>query len=358
MIQKLILKNFKCFSDSEIALNQMTILTGANAAGKSSIIQALLLAMSTLKCQDSSIDVSKSLGIATGGPSSLIAQNRIELNDADFSIEIKDSSGSVIIDYNIDKFSLLKLHYDIFGNQISSGTYYLNAERIGPRISYSAGCDDDILNNGANAAYLIDSADLEDRKIADVLALNGKSSKFSIHVEEWMNAILGDVRITISTDYIKATSDIKFGNTNIDKEVLPTMTGFGISYILSIVTAGLWCSTLKNSVLIIENPEAHLHPFSQSQMGKFLQLLSFSGVQVIVETHSEHIIDGARIQAVYTKATDNLVVNYLSNSANGIEISKISVDKEGELSEWPAKFFDQKAIDLRELFYLRKKNED
>lgn len=41
----------------------------------------------------------------------------------------------------------------------------------------------------------------------------------------------------------------------------------------------------KNSILLIENPEAHLHPFSQSQMGKFLAYIAVSGVQVIVETH-------------------------------------------------------------------------
>ena len=69
----------------------------------------------------------------------------------------------------------------------------------------------------------------------------------------------------------------------------PTATGFGISYVIPIVVQALVASTMNNSVLIIENPEAHLHPYSQSQLGKFLTLVALNGVQIIVETHSEHI---------------------------------------------------------------------
>ncbi len=71
---------------------------------------------------------------------------------------------------------------------------------------------------------------------------------------------------------------------------LPTATGFGITYVLPIIVQALVASTLENSVLIVENPEAHLHPLSQSSLGKFLALVAWSGVQVLVETHSEHII--------------------------------------------------------------------
>lgn len=354
MIRNIIMKNFKCFTDSKISLKQMTILTGANAAGKSSVIQALLLSLETLN--NNSINVSKALGISTGGPSSLVAQNRIELRDADFVIGIDTEVGATQIRYNIDKISLLKLNYNIEGTSILIKPYYLNAERVGPRISYSAGYDDDILHNGSNAAYLIDAADSEGRMVADALMFNSETSKFSINVEHWMNLILGDIRLSITTDPTKAISDVRYGNINTDEDVLPTMTGFGISYILSIVTAGLWCSTSENSVLIIENPEAHLHPYSQSQMGKFLQLVSTTGVQVIVETHSEHIVDGARIQAAYTTKTDDILIEYIENSKNGVQAKEISVDKNGELSEWPNNFFDQKAADLRTLYYLRKKN--
>lgn len=59
--------------------------------------------------------------------------------------------------------------------------------------------------------------------------------------------------------------------------------GFGLSYALPIVVGGLVAA--KDGLLIVENPEAHLHPQGQSNMGQFLAWLAGKGVQVIVETH-------------------------------------------------------------------------
>ena len=359
MISKMEMINYKCFAKNEIKFSEMTILAGANAAGKSSIIQALLLFYGSLKNSDKKtdvIDVSNALRIQVGGPKSLVAQNPVELENADFKLSIYDGQNWSVINYKIDMLSPLKLIAEKEEISTMNEVFYLNAERMGPRISYAAGIDDKIVSDGSNAAYLMDRADMAGRKIHESLALNGQASKFSIHVEEWINAILGDVSFSLSTDLIKATTDIKYLNSMVNQEILPTMTGFGISYILSIVTAGLWCSCLEGAVLVIENPEAHLHPYSQSQMGKFLMLLTNAGVQVIVETHSEHIIDGARIQAACMQRTNQMCVNFLSAEENQIKIKEIEVSETGELREWPVGFFDQKSQDLRELFKMRKQN--
>lgn len=69
----------------------------------------------------------------------------------------------------------------------------------------------------------------------------------------------------------------------------------------------------ESAVLVVENPEAHLHPVAQSRIGKFLQIISAVGVQVIIETHSEHIIDGSRLQAAYLKKTEDMQVLFFSN---------------------------------------------
>lgn len=361
MVSKLEMINYKCFAHNEIKFSKMTILAGANAAGKSSIIQALLLFFSSLKNSDKKIDVidvSNALRIQVGGPKSLVSQNSVELENADFRLSVKDSQNCSVINYKIDMLSPLKLIAEKEEINIEDELFYLNAERMGPRISYAAGMDDKIVSDGSNAAYLMDRADMAGRDVHESLALNGHASKFSIHVEEWMNAILGDISFSVSTDLVKATTDIKYSNSMVNQEILPTMTGFGISYILSIVTAGLWCSSVEGAILVIENPEAHLHPYSQSQMGKFLMLLANTGVQVVVETHSEHIIDGARIQAAYMKKTDEICVNFLSTEENVIKIKEIEVSATGELSEWPTGFFDQKSQDLRELFTMRKRNAD
>jgi len=354
MIKSIELKNFKCFNHIKLPLSKLTILAGGNAAGKSTVMQALLLAEATTREKGDFVDASEALGVAVGGPKSLISQNRTEVLEGDFLFNVQWDEVSVTFTYKIDKLASLKLSYSQSGNTPDSQLVYLNAERIGPRISYPAGIDEKILCNGANAAFLIDRADMQQRKVPSCLALTGETSKFSIQVENWMNAILGDLNFSVNTDYVKAVTDIRYGNGVAEEPVLPTMTGFGISYILSIVTAGLWCASLKNASLLIENPEAHLHPAAQSRMGKFLECLADAGVQVVVETHSEHIIDGARIQAALMKQTDDIQIYFFSKEKEGIHVEKIDVDENGELSEWPKGFFDQKGQDLRELFQIRR----
>ncbi|MCD7832480.1 MAG: DUF3696 domain-containing protein [Lachnospiraceae bacterium] len=381
MIDEIRLKNFKCFPELVLPMSELTILTGANAAGKSSIIQAMLLTFATMEEKGQSIDAGQALNVEIGNPRTLMAQNPIRLQgmDAYFDFSIKLNQGFLFqksettdfiigmkqgnketnIHYKINKLSPLKLLFDCRKNEISGSLSYLNAERVGPRISYPAKNEDKILSNGANAAFLIDRADFLDRPVSENLLLKENEEdgkKFSIQVERWMGAILGNVELLVNTDLTKATTDVRYGNPLAEEAVAPTMTGFGISYILPIVTAGLWCSSLDDSILIIENPEAHLHPAAQSQMGKFLYLVSTAGVQVIVETHSEHIIDGARIQAALMRQTDRVSVKFLSEREKKITIEEIGIREDGELEKWPEGFFDQKTQDLRELFQMRRKH--
>lgn len=356
MIKKLLVDNFKCYPNLELSMNHCTILAGGNAAGKSTVIQAILLACATLKEKNDYIDVNEVLGVSVGNPNSLISQNRVELENADFRLSLEEADSLYRIDYTIDKLFPLKLSFQCNQVDIRSRIFYLNAERRGPRISYPAGIDQGILMDGSNAAFLIDRADNEQRTIPKELAISGVSTKFSIHVEEWLNVIMGDLNFSVSTDLTKATTDIRYRNSLVDEEVLPTMTGFGISYILSIITAGLWCASIENAVLIVENPEAHLHPLAQSRMGKFLQLVSRCGVQVIIETHSEHIIDGVRIQAAVMNSTEEVTISFMSIQDGKIDVQNIQLNEFGELSEWPKGFFDQKTMDLRELFSIRRGN--
>ena len=112
----------------------------------------------------------------------------------------------------------------------------------------------------------------------------------------------------------------------------------------------------KKGVLLIENPEAHLHPSAQSKMAKFLAIVASTGVQVLVETHSEHIVDGARIQMMAMDKNDDLIINYLTRDFENkrVVIKEIFSEKDGELTEWPEDFFDQKQKDLRDLFMIRR----
>ena len=355
MIDVVNIKNFKCFSEEKFEFTSMNILTGANASGKSTVIQAILLFFRTLQEKGKNIDVNYALGVQVGNPRFLISQNPIKTANYAFEVSIEELKKKTSIDYRIDGMSPLNLLYEGSYTKVKSKIFYLNAERIGPRMSYPAGGEEVIRADGSNAAYIVDQADMKNVQIPDNICTE-VSKKFSAQVEGWMNIILGDVQLSVSTDIVKASTDIRYRNGIVDYEVLPTMTGFGISYIFPIIVLGLWCTTIEDAVFIIENPEAHLHPAAQSRMGKFLQLISDCGVQVIIETHSEHIIDGMRIEAAILNKTHLSRIYYFSKDNKKINIEKITVDEKGELSNWPECFFDQKGLDLRELLLLRRTN--
>lgn len=142
-----------------------------------------------------------------------------------------------------------------------------------------------------------------------------------------------------------------------------TNTGFCISYSLPIVLAALglaisdcknveqphavsWFEKLKfsNVILLVENPEAHLHPKGQTQLGILLAMLSTQNVQVIVETHSDHFIDGVRIASkeIDELLNSNISIKYFIKENGQPSIYRnINVEANGSLSEWPDGFFDQ-----------------
>ena len=365
MIKSLKLTNFKCFRNEEIAFESLTILAGANASGKSSVIQALLLLEYSNRFmknygenwRQESIDINNVFGFQVGAPKALVSQNPTEEENFDFALTRIEDSGEYMYQYQIDKASPLDLKIKEAKAFQDTSVQYLNAERVGPRVANQAGNKNGIAYNGENATYLMDIADNMNRLISPALmGEDERSPKFSYFVEKWMSAILGEIQLDYHTDYNKAITELRVKNALVDASVVPTLTGFGISYVLPVVVAGLWATGEPRGILVLENPEAHLHPYAQSNMGKFLALLAYSGVQIIVETHSEHIIDGARWQMANLNFTEHMLVNFMQLEDAEIRTFPICVSPLGELSMWPKGFFDQKQQDLRDIMLLRRKN--
>ncbi|NUH54658.1 DUF3696 domain-containing protein [Citrobacter portucalensis] len=78
-------------------------------------------------------------------------------------------------------------------------------------------------------------------------------------------------------------------------------------------------------------------------MGKMIALAASNGIQIIVETHSEHVMDGIRIAVKEKDLSHELVkFNYFNKNEDGhTEITSPSLDENGKLSFWPNGFFDQ-----------------
>lgn len=336
-------------------MNHLTIFTGVNAAGKSSVIQALLLFQAALKAENNTLlDPREVLGIDVGSPKNLISQNAEDIGEYDFSIRADEE----LIKFCIDRETGLNMKTQKADKIRPGEMTYLNTERIGPRSNYVAGGTERMKADGSNAVYLMERANDMDIRVPDALALGDKTTKFAYQVECWMSAIMGDIQLDSMVDLNKAIAELRIKNDYVDSPVSPALTGFGISYELSVVVAALWMAARGEGIFIVENPEAHLHPSAQSAIGKFLAIVASTGVQVVLETHSEHVIDGARIQMYHMKQINNMVINYLENISGKANVREITVNENGELTDWPQGFFDQKQIDLRELFTLRRANGD
>jgi predicted ATPase len=120
--------------------------------------------------------------------------------------------------------------------------------------------------------------------------------------------------------------------------------GFGYSYILPIIISGLIANT--GEILIVENPEAHLHPRAQSRLARFLSKVANTGVQVFIESHSEHILNAIRVSVKKEEiaAADTKVFYFMDD-----EIVEPVIDSDGRIEDWRDGFFDEWDINLMEL---------
>ena len=125
-----------------------------------------------------------------------------------------------------------------------------------------------------------------------------------------------------------------------------TNVGFGISYALPILVDALLAK--EGNWFVVENPEAHIHAKAQSNMGYFLGTMAAAGLRVIVETHSEHIVNGIRRAAIVGgRLTPEDVNIYFFHGKSESEL--LSIDEYGNLSDFPVDFFDQSRQDMLEI---------
>jgi len=381
------IKNFKCFYDIEIPINDLTVFAGGNGNGKSTAIQALLLLRRTIEhCSEwkndhfeynninhLNVELNDVYCLGLGNSLNVLPS---EFKETDIELGLSKDDKSLLVKYNTNNLNevwitpdtLLRKDFIYPENALMfQQFYYLNAERIGPRINQGIKFYDypNVGFQGEFTAQIIadlDSLEIESKfKIDSNRVLNDtkylKGSKFQHHVNAWLSYIIDGVTIIPVKDSETHTARITVENSySKGKGVFPTNTGFGISYSLPIIVSCLLAE--KDSILIIENPEAHLHPSAQSKMGYFLGVMANSGIKIIVETHSDHIINGIQIAVATQKIkSDSITINFFIHNADTLQpaVKQINIKERGELTDWPKGFFDQTQIDYSYMINLRKR---
>ncbi len=376
------LENFKCFTNKTIPLNKLTILAGANGGGKSTVIQALLFLRRTiehcakwegdnknryyyLETNGLNVELNGSYCLALGTSDLIIPK---ENPSADFcSISFANYSESFQVVYEISEETNLwlkpiEVHNMMVQNEMLfiQEFYYLNAERLGPRITQSVKFFDypNAGYQGEFVAQLISDTESNYKFEVDEKRRNGnsKSKRLEQQVNAWLNELMPGVSITANYDKATHSAQIRVYNYYTKGDTtISTNIGFGISYVLPIIVTGLIAR--RGSLMIVENPEAHLHPSAQSKIGQFLAKIANAGVNIIVETHSDHFVNGIQITCAKKEiSNEDVTINFFSQKEGNKqpEIETISITEKGELSSWPKGFFDQSQKDFAELFKFRK----
>jgi len=116
--------------------------------------------------------------------------------------------------------------------------------------------------------------------------------------------------------------------------------GYGVSQALPIVIDSIMAP--KNEVLLVQQPEVHLHPKAQAALGTFfVELAVSSSKQFIIETHSDYLVDRVRM-AVAEKLIParNVQLLYLSRKGLDIRVHELSLDEVGNITNAPAAYRD------------------
>lgn len=364
---------FKCFNDDKFILKNITLLTGSNGTGKSSLIQALLLARLSIEknlrhhrdkdyllseeWNDMLIPLNNGYQLRLGTIYDIIRDEGSKENTIIIGLDNETYKFSIPDNYEENTSVKVSFEQSEESQQIpfwrKKEFYYLHTERLGPRHSLDINFTD-FIHCGYQGEYTAQVLVNIAQKVGFTSAmLHDKTMKLDQQVNLWLETVCPG--ITISAVPISTMSaQIKVRGSSNKSEMLATNIGFGVSYALPIIVNGLIAK--KDSLFIVENPEAHLHPKGQSNIGYFLGKVAEAGVKVIIETHSEHVVNGIRRAMLSSKTMKPSDANiYFFNGFDEkqqLQVNLIEIESDGSLSKFPKDFFDQVNQDLGEIFKL------
>ena len=128
--------------------------------------------------------------------------------------------------------------------------------------------------------------------------------------------------------------------------------GFGISQVLPVLVQCFYAK--PGSIIIMEQPEIHLHPRAQSALADVMIDVIKSrqdgvdrNIQLIIETHSEHFLRRLQMRIAEGKISRNEVSGYFANLEQGpVTLKELDIDEQGYVRNWPENFFGDEMEDV------------
>ena len=219
--------------------------------------------------------------------------------------------------------------------------YYLGPLRAPPRRTYmwTGSQPYDMGRAGEYAIGAILKARERGQKIS--LGRGKRRATLEEYVAHWLKelGLIHDFRVERIAEN-NSLYQVKIRKSPDAAETLITDVGFGVSQVLPALVLCFYAP--EGSTVILEQPEIHLHPLAQAGLADALiDAYQKRGVQIIVESHSEHLL--RRLQRRISEGTfqqDAVGLYFCSQDGGGVsQIDKLELDKFGNIANWPANFF-------------------
>lgn len=335
MIKRIEIKNYKCIDHEDIICRPLNIITGLNSTGKSSLLQSILLLNRSISDKGRIYLNALPYTFATIRNKYKNAKN-IEINmDVD-----EESVNWYMLDNGVPKVEKPKTTT----LEIEDNLFYLSANRVGVK-TISEVSNEAI--SGIQGEYLLGTFDKEKSiPVIPKLVKYIPSTTLSAQLNYWLSYIL-DIEFEMNTVLLTEMNVQTIYKSDGIPGLSPTQLGAGVGYLTKILI--LCLRAKENNVLLIENPEIHLHPAAQSRLGEFFAFVANAGIQLFIETHCDHLINRIRYE-VYNNRLDANSVSILYKENITSPFLKILIQPDGKYDkEFPSGFFDATLSELIEI---------
>lgn len=138
-----------------------------------------------------------------------------------------------------------------------------------------------------------------------------------------------------------------------EKEVTIADVGFGYSQVIPIVLTGLL--NKKNNLMLIEQPEIHLHPSSCANLADLFLGFVADGKRFVIETHSQDFINRLRLRVIEKpELREKINILFVDNNLNSMDkIQQFKIDENGLFPKWPDGFIDESEKGARAMIKAR-----
>lgn len=402
-ITKIAVKGFKSIAEEcEIDIRPLTILSGANSSGKSSIMQPLLMLKQTLEAPYDPgpllidgpnvqfTEAAQFLSQLTGGKKADCFQIRIDTCDSDFAYSVETTFKKGKTGLEIAKMTtevrqaaqpLPFKHYTLYpemsaeeisalGSQGPMRSDFKAVKRLRCFLGFESQASDHLFNVTYNPveAYIFDSIHLPGLRGNPVRIYKFTSTgplypgifehyAASI-IHEWQETT--DERLKTLVDALhtlgltRQVSTKKIGDVGIEIQVGRLLhdnagetdlvniadVGFGVSQVLPAIVALIVAE--PGQLVYLEQPELHLHPRAQVALARVLADAAKRGVRVVTETHSSLLLLGIQTLVAEGDLPPELVkLHWFSRNKGGVtEVTSADVDEVGAYGKWPEDFAD------------------